>query len=105
MLENEPSLLARAIMSLLPCGLKKVAKFRSPQKTQVTCVENFFLPILQGKKLNQLVLAVPKRTYHEFDRKCPGSLELSESSPPQNGAHWGHHRHRNILLGRHAHRD
>jgi hypothetical protein len=37
MLENEPSLLARAIMSLLPCGLKKVANFRSPQKTQVTC--------------------------------------------------------------------
>jgi hypothetical protein len=50
MLENEPSLLARAIMSLLPCGLKKVAKFRSPQKTQVTCGEIFFLPILQGKK-------------------------------------------------------
>jgi len=50
MLENEPSLLARAIMSLLPFGLKKVAKFRSPQKTQVTCGEIFFLPILQGKK-------------------------------------------------------
>jgi hypothetical protein len=30
MLENEPS--------LLPCGLKKAINFRSPQKTQVTCV-------------------------------------------------------------------
>jgi hypothetical protein len=39
MLENEPSLLARAFMSLLPCGLKKVTNFRSPQKTQVTCLE------------------------------------------------------------------
>ena len=47
---NKPSLLARATISLLPCGLKKVAKFRSPQKTQVTCGEIFFLPILQGKK-------------------------------------------------------
>jgi hypothetical protein len=37
MLENEPSLLARAIISLLPCGLKKAINFRSPQKTQVTC--------------------------------------------------------------------
>jgi hypothetical protein len=37
MLENEPSLLARAFMSLLPCGLKKVTNFRSPQKTKVTC--------------------------------------------------------------------
>jgi hypothetical protein len=46
MLENEPSLLARAIMSLLPCGLKKVANFRSPQKTQVTCRKESFFRIL-----------------------------------------------------------
>ncbi len=35
--ENEPSLWALALMSLVPWSLKKVLNFRSPQKTQVTC--------------------------------------------------------------------
>jgi hypothetical protein len=34
---NKPSLLALALMSLVPWSLKKVINFRSPQKTQVTC--------------------------------------------------------------------
>ena len=47
---NKPIPLALVSKRLVPCSLKKEPNFRSAQKSKVTCVEIFFLPILQRKK-------------------------------------------------------
>ena len=47
-LENKPSILALALMSLVPWSLKNEPNFRSPQKSKVTCHEFSFLHILEA---------------------------------------------------------